>query len=241
MKAIKFSMWTLGLIVSVLSFGACNTDSDDNQSRKTALVTVYPQSSGGFSMQLDSIIQLVPSNMSASPFGTKRVRALVSYTDEGLSNEYTRHVRIHWIDSIRTKLPVLTTGMNDAVTYGNDPIEIVRDWVSVAEDGFLTLRVRTLWGNGNKHVINLVSGVNKDNAYELTLRHNAQGDTHGQLGDALIAFDLNSLWANHPDKVEIKLNWKSFSGQKSIELTMGMHSSAVFDSVPWALFCNRLE
>ena len=104
MKAIKFSMWTLGLIVSVLSFGSCDIDSDDNQSRKTALVTVYPQSSGGFSMQLDSVIQLVPSNMSSSPFGTKRVRALVSYTDEGLSNEHTHHVHIHWMDSIRTKL-----------------------------------------------------------------------------------------------------------------------------------------
>ena len=77
--------------------------------------------------------------------------------------------------------------------FGNDPIEIVRDWVSVAEDGFVTLRIRTLWGGTTKHVINLVSGVNKDNVYEFDLRHNAQGDTNGRMGDALIAFDLNSL------------------------------------------------
>ena len=103
----------------------------------------------------------------------------------------------------------------------------MRDWVTVAEDGYLTLRLRTIWGGG-KHIINLVGGVNKDNVYEFDLRHNAQGDISGVLGDALIAFDLNSMWPDHPEEVKIKLNWKSFSGKKSMEFPLKMHSDKSF-------------
>lgn len=46
----------------------------------------------------------------------------------------------------------------------------------------------------------------------------------GVLGDALIAFDLNSMWPDHPEEVKIKLNWKSFSGKKSMEFPLKMHS-----------------
>ena len=36
-------------------------------------------------------------------------------------------------------------------TYGNDPVEILNDWVTIAEDGYLTLRFATRWGNGQPH------------------------------------------------------------------------------------------
>ena len=129
----------------------------------------------------------------------------------------------------------------DAKAFGNDPIEIVRDWVSVAEDGYVTLRIRTLWGGITKHVINLVSGVNKDNVYEFDLRHNAQGDTNGRMGDALIAFDLNSLWKKHPKELKIKLNWLSFSGKKSAELSLKMHTVTSVYNAETPSFLHRIE
>ncbi len=134
--------------------------------RPTALVTVYPSAPDGFFMQLDESTSLIPTNMKASPFGDKNVRALVNYTIEERSyGGNQQSVYVNWIDSIRTKQPVMTQGSEEknAKAFGNDPIEIVRDWVSVAEDGYVTLRIRTLWGGITKHVINLVSGVNKDN------------------------------------------------------------------------------
>ena len=193
MKTRKLSVLVLGLLASVFALNSCDMDSDNyNVQRPTALVTVYPVTSESFRMQLDDQTVLFPTNMKASPFGDKKVRALVSY-------EYEEKL------------------------YGNDGVEIVRDWVTVAEDGYLTLRLRTIWGGG-KHIINLVGGVNKDNVYEFDLRHNAQGDISGVLGDALIAFDLNSMWPDHPEEVKIKLNWKSFSGKKSMEFPLKMHS-----------------
>ena len=229
MRILKRTSWALALAACALSLNSCNVDNDDNAATlcSTALVTVYPSSSDGLTLQLDDSTTIVPSNIKTSPFGDKKVRALVNYTVESTASGKPYNVYVNWIDSIRTKLPVASLGSDDEKAYGNDPIEIVRDWVSVAEDGYLTLRIRTLWGGKAKHVVNLVSGVNKDNIYEFVLRQNAQGDTVGNTGDALIAFDLNSLWTEHPEKVTIKLNWTSFSGKRSAEFSMKMHSSAV--------------
>ena len=131
----------------------------------------------------------------------------------------------------------------NAKAFGNDPIEIVRDWVSVAEDGLCYAPYTHIVGGTTKHVINLVSGVNKDNVYEFDLRHNAQGDTNGRMGDALIAFDLNSLWKEHPKELKIKLNWLSFSGKKSAELSLKMHTvTSVYNAeTPSFLSSHRIK
>lgn len=243
MRITKKTILAIGLIASSLTLNSC--DYNDNNvvlRRPTALVTVYPSAPDGFFMQLDESMSLVPTNMKASPFGDKKVRALVNYTIEEESyggNQLS--VYVNWIDSIRTKQSVMTQGSEekDAKAFGNDPIEIVRDWVSVAEDGYVTLRIRTLWGGITKHVINLVSGVNKDNVYEFDLRHNAQGDTNGRMGDALIAFDLNSLWKKHPKELKIKLNWLSFSGKKSAELSLKMHTvTSVYNAENTLIFAS---
>lgn len=242
MKAMKLSVLALGLAAALPVLNSCDTDSDCKDAVRwpTALVTVYPGAPSGFTMQLDDKTTLVPTNMTASPFGGKNVRALVNYTEENATNGSVRNVHVNWIDSIRTKLPVETTGADDKTQYGNDPIEIVRDWVTVAEDGFVTLRIRTLWGGNTTHVLNLVGGVNKDNVYEFDLRHNANGDTSGRVGDALIAFNLNGRWTELPDDVKIKINWRSFSGDKSAEFSLKMHqggkTEAAVEQAPMSVY-----
>ena len=220
------------LLLSVLGFGmpiifqSCdfNDDNTDFQG-PTALVTVCPRSDGGFVMQLDDDTQLIPVNLKTSPFGEKEVRALVNYKEADVSDSDAgvREVLVSRIDSIRTKLPVESAGELDDVRYGNDPIEIVKDWVTVAEDGYLTLRVRTLWGAPQtQHVISLVSAINPEDPYELELRHDAKGDKNGRWGDALIAFNLNGLPRINSDVVTVSLKWKSFDGDKSTKFELKM-------------------
>lgn len=227
MKRIKFLACAICCATAIVSLHSCDNNDyyDYGYMRPTALVTVRPQADGTFFMQLDDFSVLYPENMSESPFGKKEVRALVNYTvnaaDEDTRTAYA-NVNINWIDSIRTKQPVADLGETDNnVTYGTDPIEIVRDWVTVAEDGYLTLRIRTRWGQRCKpHIINLVQGVNPENPYEFDLHHNAQGDTYGDMGDALIAFNLNDLPRDNGNEVTIKLNWRSFTGYKSTEFSL---------------------
>ena len=125
MKKFSLYIWIVGIMASLVSLTSCDIDSDyDEVRRPTALVTVYPQGANGFYMQLDSVTTLVPTNLKSSPFGEKTVRALVNYNEESGSNGGVKNVKVNWIDSIRTKLPVATTGDNDDKAFGNDPTRL---------------------------------------------------------------------------------------------------------------------
>lgn len=223
----KHLLSTILWLGALSALTACSTDDDNpiDRYRPTALVTVCPGDDGSFMMQLDDNTRLVPSNLKESPFGTKEVRALVNYNESGsyTESDRIRTVHVNWIDSIRTKLPAETAGDDNDLIYGNDPIEIVRDWVTVAEDGYLTLRIRTLWnGTGARHNINLLTGTNPDNPYELELRHDANGNTGSYWGDALIAFNLNKLQWDTDNPHTITLRWLSFNGEKSTDFELAM-------------------
>lgn len=209
---------------------SCLDDDGDSRTtwQPTAVVTVCPAADKSFTLILDDSTTLVPANMKASPFGDKEVRALATFTFADNDRNHSRSVYVQRLDSIRTKQPVATLGTTDGTTYGDDPIEIVRDWVTVAEDGYLTLRIRTRWGNaGQRHDINLVSGTNPDNPHEFVLRHNAHGDTAGSWGDALVAFDLNSLEAETNLPLRLTLRWQAFDGWKQTTFDLRLRPKTV--------------
>lgn len=209
-------------IASVFAISSCD-DSDDfvwyYPPTPDAVVTVKPIEGAGFYMQLDDSTTLYPVNMASSPYGDKEVRALVCYREVRPTNDYyTKSVEVSWIDSILTKDAVPYPADGDVEKYGDDAIEIVKDWVNIAEDGYLTLRFRTLWGdNGVAHYVNLLTGVNPDDPYEVEFKHNAFGDVNGIAGDALVAFRLSNLPDTDGKTVKLTLKYKSFSGEKSIQ------------------------
>ncbi len=211
------------------TFTSCDDDDDYDYTMvyPTAVVTVCPQTDGGFMMVLDDKTDIYPSNMTESPFGEEEVRAFVNYTPVGKKpGDDRQYVKVNWMDDIRTKLPVPFVDEEDAASYGNDPVEIMRNWVTVAEDGYLTLRLRTRWGmSGTVHHINLLSGVNPDDPNEFELRHDAKGDTHGAWGDAFIAFNLNKYFGDATGPVKIKLRWNSFSGPKTAEFSLALRKT----------------
>ncbi len=232
----------IALTALAATLQSCLGDSDESLPQQpTALVTVRPSADGTFLLQLDNATALRPTNMTASPFGTKEVRALVSYTEEkGGRQDTPRDVRINWIDSIRTKLPSPDLGNRNDSAYGNDPIEIVKDWVTVAEDGYLTLRIRTLWGAASQpHVVSLLTGASTDDPFQLELRHDARGDTRGKMGDALIAFNLNRLPRNGATSAKLRLSWLSFTGKKTTEFDLQLHPQS--SAATRAAFSARVE
>ncbi|MCI6839786.1 MAG: NigD-like protein [Prevotella sp.] len=207
----------LAVLMAATSFVACSDDNDWPLpfNVPNALVTVKPQPNGQqLLLQLDDSTTLAPVNMKSSPYGDKEVRALCNVTlTEQQTDKRRLNVYVNWIDSILTKPMAADLGDKNDETYGNAPIEIVRDWVTVAEDGYLTMRFRTGWGDDKPHVVNLVAD-NKDNPYELTFHHS--GNTNGRSGDGLVAFRLDKLPDTNGKTVDVKLKWTSFSGQKSV-------------------------
>lgn len=217
---LNYLIGIAALVLAALSFQSClDDDKYVNYNYPNALVTVKQASDESVFLQLDDKTTLLPVNLKSHPFGGKEVRALVNYEEvDQAKQEYSKAVKINWIDSIRTKVMVPDFGEENDEKYGIDPVEIVKDWVTIAEDGYLTLRFRTLWGSQNvAHHVNLVFGGNPENPYEVEFRHNAFGDTHGVANDALVAFKLDKLPDTKGEKVKLKLKWKSFSGDKSTE------------------------
>ena len=246
MKSIRLFIGAVGLVISALALHSCNDNEyyDYGYLRPTALVTVRPQADGTFFMQLDDFSVLYPENMSESPFGDKEVRALVSYREvKPVNDYYTKSVAVNWIDSILTKPAVPYPADGDVSEYGDDPIEIVRDWVNIAEDGYLTLRFRTRWGsNGVAHFVNLLTGINPDDPYEVEFRHNAYGDVNGAAGDALVAFRLSGLPDTGGETVKLTLRYQSFSGEKKITFDYcSRKSAAVGGGVEPAAYSSRVR
>lgn len=223
-RMMSSKKWVVLLMAAVASLGfqSCLDDDDDKYAVlvPNALVTVKNASDNSCYLQLDERTTLLPVNMKSSPFGGKEVRALVNYSNvDEPSGAYSQTVYVNWIDSLLTKpmAPNLGEAENDEV-YGDDPVEMVADWVTIAEDGYLTLRFRTMWGNPSlKHFVNLISTNNPEDPYEVEFRHNAYGDTYGQAGDGLVAFSLASLPDTEGKTVKLTLKWHSFTGDKSVQ------------------------
>ncbi|MDO5607138.1 MAG: NigD-like protein [Capnocytophaga sp.] len=216
---LHYSPYIIGIFLSFL-FVSCLKDDDNDTSRlyPNALVTAK-HAGNTFYLQLDDSTTLLPVNLSNSPFGKKEVRALVNYkkTDDPHIG-YSEAVHVNWIDSLLTKNIAPNLGAQNNSIYGTDPVEIVRDWVTLVEDGFLTLRFRTVWGSTRViHKVNLISTNNPDDPYEVAFYHNAQGDTYGQMRDALVAFNLDELPDTQGKTVKLTLKWTSFNGGKSTQ------------------------
>ena len=217
---ITHLLFATGILLTMLILPSC-LDDDDDVSRlyPNALVTVKEAADETVYFQLDETTTLLPVNITSHPFDSKEVRALVNYEEvDDSSEEYDQAVRVNWIDSIRTKPMAPNLGEDNDNEYGNDPVEIVSDWVPIAEAGYLTLRFRTMWRQlGIPHYVNLIPTNNPENPYEVQFKHDANGDVSGRVGDGLVAFRLDQLPDTEGETVKLKLIWDSFNGEKSME------------------------
>ena len=221
MKMKKIWPWLFMAMTAVVLPSCLNDDNDEVYMIPNAVVTLKTQpDTKEFYMQLDDSTTLKPTNMDRSPYGEKELRAFISYVPakkEPRSVTMTSHqVEVHYMDSIRTKNMAENMGPlnND---YGVDPMELVNDWTTVVEDGYLTIRFRTYFrGYGQPHHLNLVA-TNPENPYEVTIYHDAKGDLYGDIRDGIIAFRLDKLPSTNGETVKLKVNWQSFIGKKSAE------------------------
>ena len=218
MKKI-FALMTIALLaMTSFSLQSCDDDNDDYVPTTYAVVTVKPNAdNSSFVMQLNDSVQIMASNMVTSPFGTKEKRALIGFTaadGQQTEGELTR-VKVLWMDSILTKPVARDLGEEaNKETYGDEPIEVVNSWETVAEDGYINLRFRGYWGDLKKaHTINLVHRTDANRPYLLQLYHDNKGDEGTVVADGLVGFRLPEAFNESDEPITITLQYESYSGK----------------------------
>ncbi len=223
MKTAKTFVIATAAMLSLPFFQSCDRHDTPDYSilYPNAIVTVKPIDDKAFYLQLDDKTALLPVGTGKLPYGDKEVRAFVNFTytdmpQDADKDKYEGAVKINWLDSLLTKQPKADMGAENDKLYGKDPVEIMNNWMTVVEDGYITLNFMTVWGNRNtSHEVNLLTGGNPDDPYEVEFRHNAFGDVNGQRGNGIVAFSLKDLPDTGGETVKLTLKWMSFSGMKS--------------------------
>lgn len=218
-------LWMLMLALAcTMSFTSCLDDDDDYHgpiidpnNGTTALVTLKTDSSTFF-MQLNDSVRVYPVNMDKNPYG-REMRAFVQFrtAKESELGHLTKKnaVYVTYVDSVRTKGMAEDLGKEQNIKeYSNDPLEIVNDWTTCCEDGYLTLRFRTYFQGVKPHTLRLVKG---EGDYDVVLYHDNAGESMGKVADGVIAFRLDKLPDTGGKTVDLTLRWKSFSGDKSVK------------------------
>ena len=221
MKKIKTLMLLMAVALTAVSLQSCDDDDDCYPAFNLATVTLKaPRAEGSkWFMQLDDSNVIYAKNIASHPYENKELRAYIRYNDiqkDMASSKfpYEYSANILTIDTILTKKmdPMVE---NMAEEYGNDPVEVVNSWETVAEDGYMNIRFRTRWGNNIKHRVTLVHRTDVDDPYTVEFIHNAHGDINGQVADGMVAFRLDDCFNEGDKPIEITLKWKSYSGEKT--------------------------
>jgi len=187
--------------LAALVFSSCNKG--DGVVLTRAIVTVCGEGSAKPTLNLNDNTVLIPTNLDRNPYAAE-CRALTIYQDKGQtepnesgSKKQYRSVKLYRIDSVLTKALAPNLGADNDPVYGTDPIDLYRSWLTVCEDGYITLHFLARWGfPGTIHTINLVKGTDSEDPYHLELRHNANGDnvvSGYRYAQGIAAFNIKEL------------------------------------------------
>lgn len=231
MKKLKTMMLLMVVALATVTMQSCDTDDDDYVNFNLATVTLKaPQTEGGkWFMQLDDDNIVYANNIASHPYDNKEVRAYIRYSNleriaVSSKHPYENTADIFTIDTILTKKmsPLIkelpTSSEQDDINaeeYGDDPVEVVNSWETVAEDGYMNIRFRTRFGYNGKHRVSLVHRTDANEPYVVEFYHDANGDTNGQVADGMVAFKLDDVFNMGTEPIEITLKWKSYSGEKT--------------------------
>lgn len=226
------SSFVAGLLAVVpVFFTACNDADGDYTPPQVynALVTVVSGAETNLLVVNDSLT-VKPTNAVGAIYKKPEVRALARFAVPGINGnsgpnaDYAltdgREVQILSLDSIRTKP---STQWNETLDkqLGGAPINIEKTWMTVAEDGYLTLHYTVMVGTkGGPHSLHLLKGRDPQKPYELELRHTDRGDYGSRYTQGLVAFDIMDILPGGTDKkLTLTVRYKGFDGkEKALEV-----------------------
>lgn len=212
------------LMAVPMLFTACNDEGDDDYASMSvynALVTVVSGDKTNF-LVVNDTLTVKPAGVVGAMFNKPEVRAVAKFAVPSSVGKLTdgQEVRLLGLDSILTKPSTPWTETLDK-QLGGAPIDINRTWMTVAEDGYLTLHYTVMVGTkGGPHSLHLLKGRNPQKPYELELRHTDRGDYGSRYTQGLVAFDITDILPGGTDKkLTLTVRYKGFDGkEKTLEV-----------------------
>ena len=190
-----------------------NEVSEPAQVQFSAIATLFRTESGQYYLQVDANTRVYPANFEdlchTEPECPCRIVGDLTGFDRQI-RDLGYYGVLDWFEFLE-KGPVLGERGE-----GKDGVDVLADWMTSLEDGFLTLHFQTWWGyETRRHELRLVTGTNPDDPYELLLVHNANGDPKSMQADALVYFDLQGALPKpeDPDNTTVTLKWTNDAGQ----------------------------
>ena len=169
-------------------------------------------------LQLDEQTTLYPSSQQAELLKEWKgeFRALINFVEVPEPTQgFTKTVKLNWLRAFAITKSTVPAG-DQPEKFGKTPI-LLDPQRCFVEDGYLNLRVRILVGElRKKHVLNLLTGVNPQNPFELELRHDAKGDIPRWAVDYWVAFRLDKLPAATDAKQMLIVKYRGNRGEERI-------------------------
>lgn len=212
------------LMAVPMLFTACNDEGDNDYASMSvynALVTVVSGDKANLLVVNDSMA-VKPAGVVGAMFNKPEVRAVAKFAVPSSVGKLTdgQEVRLLGLDSILTKPSTPWTETLDK-QLGGAPINIEKTWMTVAEDGYLTLHYTVMVGTkGTPHSLHLLKGRDPQKPYELELRHTDRGDYGSRYTQGLVAFDITDILPGGTDKkLTLTVRYKGFDGkEKTLEV-----------------------
>lgn len=175
-----------------------------------AIATVKQDAEGAVYLQLNDSTRTYPLNYGRPYEGLCRIFCQLSRPND------KSECYIYWMFEIERGETVLqdpaTASGGGAIPVG---LDILDDWTTSVEDGFLTVHYSAWWGEGKvPHTLRLYRSPGQENTFELTLLHFDNGDTALEKADALVCFDIDPLLT--PTQGEYRtltLKWTTLEGK----------------------------
>lgn len=207
------------LMAFPLFFTACDNDGSDDYVPTPvydALVTVVSSDKANL-LVVDDTITVKPAGVVGAIYNKPEVRAVAKFAVPSNVGKPTDglEVRLLNLDTIRTKPSTPWTETLDK-QLGGAPINIEKTWMTVAEDGYLTLHYTVMVGTkGGLHSLHLLKGRDPQKPYELELRHTDRGDYGTRYSQGVVAFDIKDILPLGTDKkLNLTVRYKGFDGKE---------------------------
>lgn len=162
-----------------------------------------------------------PEAVADMPDVTRVFLQYIPVQDDRRPDFCTESIRVDWAMALDVGTIAAPSASYQSSISSPDPIDIVQDWITSLEDGFLTLHYMIPVSGNTKHSFTLCRGTSP---YEFFLLHDARGDLDGSLTDGIVCFPVQDLLPDTGGKtVELSLNYLNLK-HSNTRLTVGYKS-----------------